>query len=127
MRTVILGDSNPNYMYVGQTEMNDQELLNYMQHGIPIKLTNTRIFQHQIMTVMTPQGPNTMASTKVYPFPMSNSGAEIRIRATSYIDVETSHELSANLKQLMAGCLDLEQKLRVQQSGLVIAHDIPKS
>ena len=127
MRSVILGDSNPNYMYIGQVDMEEQEILNYIQHGIPIKLKDARIFQHQIMTVMTQQGPNTMASTKVYPFPLTNYGAEMFIKATTYIDAESTPDIAVNLRQLMGSCNDLEQKLRAQQSGLVLAHDIPKS
>ena len=127
MRTVILGDSNPSYMYIGQVDMDEQEVCNYIQHGIPIKLRNARIFQHQIMTVMTQQGPNTMASTKVYPFPLTNYGAEMYIKATTYIDPDSSQDLAVNLRQLMTACLELEQKLRAQQSGLIVAHDLPRS
>jgi hypothetical protein len=126
MRTVILGDSNPNYMFIGQTDMDDGEVKSYMEKGWGVELKNARIFQHQIMTVMTQQGPNTMASTKIYPFPLTNSGASITIKPTLYISVEDIPEISANLKQVMEACLELEQHLRVQQSGLVMARELPK-
>jgi hypothetical protein len=127
MKTVILGDSNPNYMYIGQVDMEEHEILDHIQHGIPIKLSQTRIFQHQIMTVMTQRGPNTMASTKIFPFPLSNYRAEMFIKATTYIDSESTTDIAVNVRALMGACSDLEQKLRAQQSGIVMAHDIPKS
>ena len=127
MRTVILGDSNSNFMYVGETNLSDSDLRTYIQDGTPIHIKEARVFHHQIVMMMTPQGPNTMASTKVYPFPLTNSGGEMLIRATVYIDVDSSPEFAKNLRSLMSDCHDLEQKLRAQQSGLMLAREIPRS
>jgi hypothetical protein len=125
-RLIILGNGNLQQMYIGYTILPHEHILRMMKEGTPIGLTETRIFQHLILTMMTPQGPATSVNTKIVPFPIDMNGGEIWIRATEYIDPNSSRTLSDSIKAILATCNHIEQEARARDSGLVLASSMPK-
>lgn len=126
-RMIILGNGNLQQMYIGNTVYPHDVLLAMMKEGTPIGLTETRIFQHLIINMMHPtQGPVTSVNTKIVPFPIDMSGGEIWIKATEYIDPNSSRTLSEAIKNILAICNQLEQEARARDSGLVLASSMPK-
>ena len=125
-RLIILGNGNIQQMYIGHTLFSHEFVLRMIREGEPIQLVGARIFQHLIITMMTQQGPATSVNTKIIPFPVDMGGGEIWIRATEYIDPNSSTELSAAVNTLMATCNKVEQEARAKDAGLVIASSMPK-
>ena len=120
------GYGNLQQMYIGYTILPHEHILRMMKEGTPIGLTETRIFQHLILTMMTPQGPATSVNTKIVPFPIDMNGGEIWIKATEYIDPNSSTALSKAINEIMATCNHIEQETRARDSGLVLASSMPK-
>jgi hypothetical protein len=113
-------------MYIGNTVYSHDVVLAMIREGTPIGLTETRIFQHLIINMMTPQGPVTSVNTKIVPFPVDMNGGEIWIKATEYIDPNSSRALSEAVRTLLAACNQIEQEARARDSGLVLASSMPK-
>jgi hypothetical protein len=125
-KLIILGDGNVSQSYIGETELSESEIIQQMQIGVPIVLENARVFYHQIITLMTPQGPSNLASTKIFPFPLTVYGHRIAIKASTYVSVDSSEDMKGHVKELMDACLDMEKNMRLQQSGLVTASELPR-
>lgn len=125
-RLIILGNGNLQQMYIGNTVYSHDVVLAMIREGTPIGLTETRIFQHLIINMMTPQGPVTSVNTKIVPFPVDMNGGEIWIKATEYIDPNSSRALSEAVRTLLAACNQIEQEARARDSGLVLASSMPK-
>ena len=125
-RLIILGNGNLQQMYIGYTLFSHEQILSMMKEGHSIGLSETRIFQHLILNMMTPHGPATSVNTKIVPFPIDMNGGEIWIKATEYIDPNSSIELSKAVKTIQAACNQIEQEARTRDSGLVLASDMPK-
>ena len=126
-RMIILGNGNLQQMYIGNTLFSHEQILSMMKEGHPIGLTETRIFQHLIINMMHPtQGPVTSVNTKIVPFPVDMNGGEIWIKATEYIDPNSSAALSKAINEIMANCNHIEQEARARDSGLVLASSMPK-
>ena len=125
-RLIILGNGNLQQMYIGGTALSHDDILHMMKAGTPICLSETRIFQHLIINMMTPQGPATSVNTKIVPFPVDMNGGEIWIKATEYIDPNSSAALSKAINEIMANCNHIEQEARARDSGLVLASSMPK-
>ena len=125
-RLIILGNGNLQQMYIGNTMYPHDVVLAMIREGTPIGLTETRIFQHLIINMMTPQGPVTSVNTKIVPFPVDMNGGEIWIKATEYIDPNSSRALSEAVRTLLAACNQIEQEARARDSGLVLASSMPK-
>jgi len=114
-------------MYVGFVDEDNDILIRSMDRGEFIFLRNARIFHHQLFALMSAEGPSISASTKIFPFPLSMSGGDIYIKATTYIDVEAQPDVRDVVEHLMNACKDMEQQLRAKSSGLVMATSLPKS
>ena len=125
-RLIILGNGNLQQMYIGYTLFSHEQILSMMKEGHSIGLSETRIFQHLIINMMTPQGPATSVNTKIVPFPVDMNGGEIWIKATEYIDPNSSAALSKAINEIMANCNHIEQEARARDSGLVLASSMPK-
>ena len=126
-RLIILGNGNLQQMYIGGTVLSHDDILHMMKNGTPICLSETRIFQHLIINMMHPtQGPVTSVNTKIVPFPIDMGGGEIWIKATEYIDPNSSRTLSEAIKNILATCNQVEQEARARDSGLVLASSMPK-
>jgi len=125
-RLIILGNGNLQQMYVGYTLFSHEQILYMLKEGHPIGLTEARIFQHLIINMMSPQGPLTSVNTKILPFPIDMSGGEIWIKATEYIDPDSSRAVSEAIKNLLGTCSQIEQDARLKDSGLVLASSMPK-
>jgi hypothetical protein len=124
---IILGNGNLQQMYIGNTLFSHEQILSMMKEGHPIGLTETRIFQHLIINMMHPtQGPVTSVNTKIVPFPIDMGGGEIWVKATEYIDPNSSRALSEAIKSILAICNQVEQEARARDSGLVLATNLPK-
>ena len=125
-RLIILGNGNLQQMFIGGTVLSHDDILHMMKEGTPICLSETRIFQHLIINMMTPQGPAISVNTKIVPFPVDMNGGEIWIKATEYIDPNSSAALSKAINEIMANCNHIEQEARARDSGLVLASSMPK-
>ena len=125
-RLILLGNGNLQQMFIGYTVYAHDVILAMIKDGTPIGLTGTRIFQHLIINMMSPQGPVTSVNTKIIPFPADMNGGEIWVRATEYVDPNSSAALAAAVSALMATCNRIEQEARAKDSGIVLATSMPK-
>jgi hypothetical protein len=125
-RLIVLGNGNLQQMFVGNTVYPHDVILAMMKDGVPIGLTEARIFQHLIINMMSPQGPVTSVNTKIVPFPLDMSGGEIWIKATEYIDPNSSRALSTAISSMLATCNQIEQEARAKDAGIVLSDKMPK-
>jgi hypothetical protein len=127
-RLIILGTGAADKFYVGKTGKTPAEILDDMKNGVAIPLDDCRLLLHLVMGAMTHQGPTASIQMRMLPLPLCNSGANVAIKASFYMEPEgvppagvppaEGSVLLANLEEMIKESLKLEGDMRVRRSGL---------